>query len=202
MTFVFDLGGVLVDIDVQGFLNRFAALMPTGRSSGFDPGELLGGGGDSFLHDYEMGYITTEQAMTHFHQLCRPDVSDDTIRDVWNSELGIIREQTKTLLRRLKQEGHTLFLLSNTNAMHWDNYILPMFCEGGYSIQQYFNKLFLSYEYHLFKPQPEFYAEIEKWIPQGEEVVYIDDVERNRLAAPKTWRTFASVEEMINMMRL
>lgn len=198
MTFVFDFGGVIADIDVQGFIERFAALMPTGSSSGFNPGELLGGGGDSFLHDYEMGYISTEEALTHFHQLCRPDVSDDMIREVWNSELAPIREQTKTLLRRLKQEGHRLFLLSNTNAMHWETYIYPMFCEGGYNIHQYFDKVFLSYELHLFKPQPEMYAEIEKWIPQGEKVVYIDDVERNRLAAPKTWRTFASVEEMAN----
>jgi len=202
MTFVFDFGGVIADIDVQGFLKRFAALMPTGKASGFDPGALLGGGGDSFLHDYEMGYISTEEALTHFHQLCRPDVSDDMIREVWNSELAPIREQTKTLLRQLKQQGHTLFLLSNTNAMHWEGYILPMFCEGGYSIHHYFNKLFLSYELHLFKPQPEMYAEIEKRILQGEKVVYIDDVERNRLAAPKTWQTFASIEEMVSKMRL
>lgn len=202
MTFVFDLGGVLVDIDVQGFLERFAALMPSGSASGFNPGELLGGGGDSFLHDYEMGYISTEQTMAHFRRLCRPDVSDEMIREVWNSELAVISDSTKDLLRSLKQAGHTVFLLSNTNAMHWDGYICPMFCQGGYTMDNYFDHLFLSYELHLFKPQPEMYAEIAKWIPAGDEVVYVDDVERNRMAAPSAWLTFASIEDMKTKIQL
>lgn len=196
MTFVFDLGGVLVDIDVHGLIERFTALMPEGGNAGFNPNELLAGGGDSFLHDYEMGYISTEQAMTHFRALCRPDVSDDTIREVWNSELASVPKKTKELLRQLKQQGHTLFLLSNTNAMHWETYILPMFCEDGYRLSDYFDRAFLSYELHLFKPQPEMYDQIARYIPAGDKVVYIDDVERNRLAAPQTWETFASIEEM------
>lgn len=202
MTFVFDFGGVLADIDVKGFMERFTALMPSGRTSGFTPDELLGGGGNSFLHDYELGLIDSKQALAHFHALCRPEISDDDIRDVWNSELSAVPESTKGLLRQLKSEGHNVFLLSNTNAMHWETYIYSMFCEGGYTINHYFNHIFLSYKLHLFKPQPEMYAEIEKWIPTDDEVYYIDDVEINRLAAPRTWHTFASIEEMKNKLQL
>ena len=61
MTFVFDMGGVLVDIDVKGFLKRFSALLLPDSKLGVSPDELLGGGGDSFLHDYEMGTIGTEE---------------------------------------------------------------------------------------------------------------------------------------------
>ena len=48
MVFLFDLGGVLSDIDVQGFLNRLQRLMPEGGRAGLDPDVLLAGGGDSF----------------------------------------------------------------------------------------------------------------------------------------------------------
>lgn len=196
MTFVFDFGGVIADIDVQGFLKRFAALMPTGKASGFDPGALLGGGGDSFLHDYEMGYISTEEALNHFHALCRSDITYEQIRQVWLSELAPVQEGKKALLRRLRQDGHTVCLLSNTNEMHWQ-YIEPMFCYDGYTLDDHFDHVFLSFRLHLYKPEKPIYDEVCKAVPYDEPVIYIDDAERNRKAGEqKGWKTFENIDAL------
>lgn len=197
MTYVFDMGGVLVDIDVYRFIQRFATLMPADGKLGVTPKELLAGGGESFLHDYEMGTIGTEEVLRNFHALCRPEVTDEQIRLAWFSELAPVSAKVKNLLKRLKSEGNTVFMLSNTNPMHWEEYIRPMFCSEGYTLEDYFNRVFLSYELHLFKPERAMYAEVEKYIPAGDEVIYIDDVEKNRLAAPDTWWTMESINALI-----
>ena len=97
----------------------------------------------------------------------------------------------------MRNAGNTVFMLSNTNPMHWEEYIMPMFCSDGYTLNDYFNRVFLSYKLHLFKPEPAMYAEIEKYIPAGDEVIYIDDVEKNRLAAPESWWTMNSINAII-----
>ena len=197
MTYIFDMGGILVDIDVQGFIKRFAALMPPEIRFVASPDELLAGGGESFLHDYEMGTIGTEEVLRNFHALCRPEVTDEQIRLAWFSELAPVSAKVKNLLKCLKSEGNTVFMISNTNPMHWEEYIRPMFCSEGYTLEDYFNRVFLSYELHLFKPERAMYAEVEKYIPAGDEVIYIDDAEKNRLAAPDTWRTMESINALI-----
>ena len=203
MTYIFDMGGVLVDIDVYGFMDRLKKLMPSGSELGASPNELLGGGGQSFFHDYEMGYISTEEALLHFHSICRQDITDQQIKEVWFSELAPVSEKVKAILRHLRRDSNnTVFMLSNTNPMHWEEYIAPMFNADGYTLDDYFNRVFLSYQLHLFKPEREMYAEIEKYIPRGDSVVYVDDVEKNRLAAPDRWQTFASINEMIHPMKM
>ena len=197
MVFVFDLGGVLSDIDVQGFICRLQRLMPEGRQAEFDADALLAGGGDSFLHEYELGNLSSKQALQHFHKFCRPEITDEQIRQVWLSELAPIQENKKTLLRHLRRQGHTVCMLSNTNDMHWQ-FIEPMFCYDGYTLADHFDHVFLSFRLHLHKPEKPIFDEVCRTIPQGQEIIYIDDAERNRKAGEACgWRTFASIYDLM-----
>ena len=196
MTFVFDMGGVLSDIDVPGFMERFRQLMPEKEQCSLDPEVLLAGGGDSFLHDYELGLITTGEALNHFHALCRSDITYEQIRQVWLSELAPVQEGKKALLRRLRQDGHTVCLLASTNEMHWQ-YIEPMFCYDGYTLDDHFDHVFLSFRLHLYKPEKPIYDEVCKAVPYDEPVIYIDDAERNRKAGEqKGWKTFENIDAL------
>lgn len=197
MVFVFDLGGVLSDIDVPGFVERFRQLMPEGASCTLDPDVLLAGGGDSFLHDYELGMLTTEEALEHFHALCRPDVTFEQIRKVWLSELAPVQESKKALLRRLRRDGHTVCLLSNTNDMHWQ-YIEPMFRYDGFTPEDHFDHVFLSYKLHLHKPEKPIFNAVCQTVPQNEPIIYIDDAERNRNAGEQEgWKTFENIDALL-----
>lgn len=202
MTFVFDLGGVLADLDVHGFIERLRALMDADSELGASVEELTSGGGDSFLHEYELGHILTEECLKCFHRLCRPEVTDEDIRQVWLSELKPVKESVKQLILRLRREGHKVFMLSNTNDMHWQ-YIKPMFEEKGHKLEDYFNKVFLSFDKGMIKPHKEVFDEVEKYIEEKEEVVYIDDAEKNRLQGEKHgWVTFSSIEECLKSLDL
>ena len=87
--------------------------------------------------------------------------------------------------------------------MHWD-YIVDMFNYNGYTIEDHFDKVFLSYELHLHKPEKPIFDEVNKYIPQGEEVIYIDDAERNRIAGEQYvgWRTFESIEQCMLTLKI
>lgn len=197
MVFVFDLGGVLSDIDVQGFILRLQRLMPDGSRAELDADALQAGGGDSFLHDYELGYLTSEEVLQRLHSLCRPEVTFEQIRQVWLSELAPIQEHRKVLLQQLRKQGHTVCLLSNTNDMHWQ-YIEKMFCYDGYTLADHFDHVFLSFRLHAYKPEKQIFDEVCKIIPPRQHVVYIDDAERNRKAGEAYgWQTMASVYDLL-----
>jgi putative hydrolase of the HAD superfamily len=197
MVFVFDLGGVLSDIDVHGFVERFQQLMPVGEQCSMDPEVLLAGGGDSFLHDYELGLLTTDEVLERFHALCRPEVTYEQIKNVWLSELAPVQESKKALLRRLRQEGHMVCLLSNTNDMHWQ-YIEPMFRYDGYTLEDHFDHVFLSYRLHMYKPEKTFLDAVCRAVPQKEPIIYIDDAERNRKAGEQEgWKTFENIDALL-----
>lgn len=194
---MFDLGGVLSDIDVPGFMERFRQLMPEGKQCDMDPDVLLAGGGDSFLHDYELGLLSTGDVLSRFHALCRPEVTYEQIRQVWLSELAPVQESKKALLRRLRRQGHTVCLLSNTNEMHWQ-YIEPMFCYDGYTLEDHFDHVFLSFLLHLHKPEKPIFDEVCKAVSPVEPVIYIDDAERNRRAGEQEgWKTFENIDNLL-----
>lgn len=202
MFFVFDLGGVLSDIDVQGFLNRLQRLMPEGGHADLDPGVLLAGGGDSFLHEYELGNLSSEHVLQRFSEFCRPEVTFEQIRQVWLSELAPIQEDRKALLRHLRQSGHTVLLLSNTNDMHWQ-YIEQMFCYDGYTLNDHFDYVFLSFRLHQYKPEKPIFDTVNRVIPANKYVIYIDDAERNRKAGEAIgWQTYACIKDMLGDYKL
>lgn len=197
MVFIFDLGGVLSDIDVQGFIQRLQRLMPEGSRAQFNPDELLAGGGNSFLHDYELGNISTSEALRCFHKICRQEVTDEQIREAWLSELAPIPEERKALLRDLKKKGHTVCLLSNTNDMHWQ-YIEQMFSYDGYTLNDHFNYVFLSFRLHQCKPEKPIFDTVTQVLPPNRYVVYIDDAELNRKAGEALeWQTFSSIQDLM-----
>ena len=84
---------------------------------------------------------------------------------------------THQLLAGLKK-SYNLFLLSNTNAVHWS------ICQEKHQLETHFQKLFLSYEMGVMKPHPFIYAEVIRLIgidPQN--IWFYDDNERNVIEA-------------------
>ena len=75
-------------------------------------------------------------------------------------------------------------LLSNTNIIHWEWAEKNCFSYKGYQASDFFNNIYLSYELHLQKPDPEIYKYVLKdaaIIP--EETFFIDDTALNCRAA-------------------
>ena len=93
--------------------------------------------------------------------------------------MGFLKELPEyklTLLEELKQKGYRLYLLSNTNPVIMSWAFSPAFSPQGKSIDNYFDKLYLSYQIGYTKPHPEifrFMFEDSGMIPS--ETLFIDD---------------------------
>lgn len=178
---IFDWGGVLIDLDVEGCIHAF-------EQAGINNvRQLLTGSNEAgFFHTYECGDISTTEFRDAIRRLSGKELSDESIDHAWNRELLTIPEEKLGLLSRLSQK-YNLYLLSNTNELHWEYGSAHAFRYGDRDMKTCFRQIFLSYRMHLAKPNPEiFRAALQEASLQPEETLFIDDNEINCQAAAST----------------
>lgn len=167
---IFDVGGVLVDYDRDGTLAAIATRCGI-DTSGEDIATLIAS------LDLSEGTRTISDL---FDQLVSQHGFSDTLEDlqqVWSTGLAA-RPWVPELLTALAERA-TLYILSDTNAAHWQRIrtgLLP--CER-------FSEIFLSHEFHLTKHRLEAFRHILARIPYAPaEILFVDDtfehVERAR----------------------
>ena len=181
---VFDLGGVLVGLDPERCIEAFREI-GCGEIAFYVEEHRTE---DLFL-DTELGRITRAQFCDEVRRLCGGDRAatlpgDDRIVWAWNRLLTTIPDEKKARLLQLRERGYRLFLLSNTNEMHWTLCRDELFGYRGHTASDYFERIFLSYEMHLAKPSAEIFRETlrQTGINAGE-TLFIDDSELNCHAA-------------------
>ena len=87
------------------------------------------------------------------------------------------------LLLELKK-NYRLFLLSNTNVIHWEHIAKHQFDYKEYTINDFFEKCYLSYELKMLKPNHEIYQYILDDVDiRAEETLFVDDASVNCIAA-------------------
>lgn len=87
-------------------------------------------------------------------------------------------------MKRLRQEGYRVILLSNTNPFMMSWALSPDFDGQGHSLEDYMDELYLSYKCKVMKPSPELFRQVllgEQILP--EETLFVDDGPRNVAAA-------------------
>ncbi|MBQ7079747.1 MAG: HAD family phosphatase [Fibrobacter sp.] len=187
--YIFDLGGVLLDIRMKNAYERFVALS-------LSPAELEQGSSVyKLMEDYQLGFVTTAEFCQQVASKCaassntRCAASPTTPHDIelaWNSIcLGVADRKLEALRRLRKAEGvASVSLLSNTNALHWKCCCKNWFNANGNRIEDFFDKIFLSQELHLQKPDPEiFNTAIRELGATPAETIFLDDSPVNTAAA-------------------
>ncbi len=169
---LFDLGGVLVDLDVRRTLDAFQRIVRTDDASAPITAQGLLGGHDSELIDrYQTGTISTPDFISTILSVCLPGTTEQQVRDAWFAMLLGIPEVNKQLLRDIHAAGYSIYVLSNINEMHveWVHQCCPELRPA--------KRLFFSNEMHLAKPDPRCYLQVisEAGILPTE-TVYIDDL--------------------------
>ncbi len=146
-TIIFDLGGVILNIDYQLPVKAFKKLGIENFNELFSQASQ-----SNLFNDYETGEISSDDFIKEIKKYLPQNTSDEAIINAWNSILLDLPEERLFSLEKAA-ENHRIFLLSNTNALHIDsfnqylinNLQLP-------SLEPFFETLYLSYEIGLRKP--------------------------------------------------
>ncbi|MBE9467833.1 MAG: HAD family phosphatase [Bacteroidetes bacterium] len=172
---IFDLGGVVLNIDSQLSIDAFA--------------NILGENNVEFVRKYnkfnllyrlETGEITPKQFREALRQIIPQKISNEQIDTAWNSMLLDFPKERIDLLKELKKKYRT-FLLSNTNKIHYISYTQKLNDEFGIkNLSDLFEKEYMSFQLNMRKPGKEiFYHVLEQNNLLTNETLFIDDTKEN-----------------------
>jgi FMN phosphatase YigB (HAD superfamily) len=189
---IFDLGGVIVPID----LTRLYSQMATAGARGPDLPERVRS--THLFHDFEAGRLGPEEFA---RQVCRSVGIDMEYRrfcEVWSSIFLPEPFIPDALLESLARK-HRLLLLSNTNVLHYE------FIRERYPLLRHFHDSVLSYQIGCLKPEARIYEEaVARAGCRPEECFYTDDsstyVEGARAVGIDAVQ-FQSLEQLLAEMR-
>lgn len=186
---VLDLGVVLINLNRDACIQAFREL---GIDNIAEMTSLAVHKG--IFAEFELGNITREQFFDAVKKLTGKEISDRQINDAWLRMLDDIPQYKLDLVLQLKK-NYNVFLLSNTNEIHWEHCKENYFCKGGMNLNDYFNKVCLSYEMHKLKPEADIFHElIEICGIDPNESMLIDDAIPNCDTAIKFgFKTYAPV---------
>lgn len=168
------MGGVLVDLDIEGCKAAFKRLLGYNKIDEIiDPCHQKG-----IIGDLEEGTLSSEDfrsiVLSESDPGSRPE---DVDRAMWHI-LERIEPYKGELLRRLSL-SYDLYMLSNNNGITMVR-AYELFAEAGAPIDEMFKKCFLSYQMKALKPSEAFYKNVLAQIGlPSEEVLFIDDSQRN-----------------------
>ncbi len=175
---IIDFGGVLIDLDRQRCLEEFKKL-------GLREAEECIGtfSQEGVFQSLEKGEITPPEFRDVIRTQVGEPVTDEQIDAAWNSLLVSIPSYKLDLLLRLR-ERYVVYLLSNTNPIHWEWACKHAFPWRTFRVENYFEKTYLSYEMKMLKPDPEIFTALleDTGIDPGE-TLFIDDSPANCLTA-------------------
>ncbi|MDR2858885.1 MAG: HAD family phosphatase [Mediterranea sp.] len=169
-----DFGGVLVNLDRQACLSNFKDIGIENIESFVDSYRQQG-----MFMQLEKGLITPSEFRNELRELSGKPVTDEQIDAAWNSFLIDIPTAKLDLLLKLR-EKYVVYLVSNTNLIHWEWACQNAFPYKGFHVEDYFESLFLSFEIHYAKPEIEFFQKVlEETAIAPQETLFIDDAEAN-----------------------
>lgn len=171
---IFDLGGVLVDLDIEDCKAAFKSMLGFDAiDQMIDPCHQKGIWGD-----LEEGTVSAEDFRAHVLAESRPGSTEDLVdKAMWHILVGM-RPYKGELLNRLA-ESYDLYLLSNNNSICMPR-SRQIFAEAGAPIDKVFKKSFLSYEMKALKPSEAFYKSVMEQIGlPSESMIFIDDSQKN-----------------------
>ena len=168
------MGGVLVDLDIEGCKNAFKQLLGYYKIDELiDPCHQKG-----IYGDLEEGVMSAEdfraEVLKDSLSGSRPELVDEAM---WHILSGIDPYKAE-LLNRLAG-SYDLYLLSNNNPVCMPR-SRKLFEQAGVPLDKVFRKCFLSYEMKALKPSEAFYRSVISQVGlPSDQMLFIDDSQKN-----------------------
>tara|TARA_B100000925_G_scaffold146490_1_gene109716 strand:- start:427 stop:1044 length:618 start_codon:yes stop_codon:yes gene_type:complete len=177
---LFDLGGVIVDLDYNKTIEAFEAI-------GLEDAEHLYNqfNQSKIFDEFEIGSISREEFMGLLQEKIPQKVSQSKIKEAWNA---MILGFEKSKLEQIKRYSEKIpcYLLSNTNEIHLE-YIQTLLQEVPFkNLELLFTKCYYSHIIGRRKPHRETF----EWVlndmgSSPEEVLFIEDSPQHIRGAEK-----------------
>ncbi len=170
---IFDFGGVLVDLDKERCVQNL-------KNLGIHVENLIGvTHSKGIFVEFEKGNITAEQFRNELRSMTLQTVTDEQLDNAWISFLGTIPQYKLDLILELRKK-YRVYLLSNTNPIHFGYAKERLFAQNGHTLKDYFDDCFLSYQIGILKPDDDIFEYV---INEAQifarETLFIDDSELN-----------------------
>jgi putative hydrolase of the HAD superfamily len=177
---IFDLGGVLINLDykltekafVDLGISNFAALYSQLKQS-------------PLFDDFETGRISKNDFIKGLQQMAPVPLSEEQVQNAWNAMLLDFPLHRLQILQQLRLY-YDLILLSNTNELHEEafNKILKESC--GQLLAGFFDRIYYSHRVGMRKPDPAIFQRIlDDTGFKAAQTLFIDDSPQHIEAAKK-----------------
>ena len=176
---IFDLGGVIIDIDYNKTADAFKAL------GLIDFDEKYTQAAQTELFDrFEIGEVSPFHFVNRLLDLLPQGCTANQVVHAWNAMILTIPKERLDWLTDLRK-SRKIVLLSNTNALHIDavNRALTATMPGK-KLTDFFDHVYLSHEMGMRKPSEDIFTAVCN--DQGFEpttTLFVDDTERHVLGA-------------------
>ncbi|MGJ8698262.1 MAG: HAD-IA family hydrolase [Verrucomicrobiaceae bacterium] len=163
MTFLFDIGNVLLNLHFDRFHN---AVLPVGE-------EELPPGMAPLKDPLETGSISNDEFVSRSLDILKTNLSPQEFIRAWQDVFSINNPMVR-VVDQLKADNHRLILFSNTNGLHAERFLAE------YRVFDHFDHHHFSHDVGAIKPHPDFYqVAIDEYDLTPSETIYLDDLPEN-----------------------
>lgn len=168
---IFDLGGVIIDLDINRTISEFNKISRVKFEDIYTQSQ------QAELFDLlDKGKISDEDFFKEIRKIAGITASDKQLHYAWNAMLGKVPEKRLEMLVQVKY-NYNSFLLSNTNTIHIAQFEKELYNQHGVkNFEDYFDKVYYSCNLGMRKPDKEIFEYILKDNAlDPAETVFIDD---------------------------
>ena len=167
---IFDLGGVIINLDYQLTIEAFKKLGIDNFEEMYTQAKQ-----NNLFDDFETGKISSQHFINSLLPFLPSGTSPNKVVHAWNAMILDFPKKRLELLDQLNSK-YRVFLLSNTNDIHLQAVNRSLANSTDRKLDSYFEKVYLSHEVKLRKPHKEIFELVcTEQNLNPETTIFIDD---------------------------
>ena len=167
---IFDLGGVIINLDYQLTIEAFKKLGIDNFEEMYTQAKQ-----NNLFDDYETGKVSSQHFINSLLPFLPSGTSANKVVHAWNAMILDFPKKRLELLDQLNSK-YRVFLLSNTNDIHLQAVNRSLANTTDRKLESYFEKVYLSHEVKLRKPHKEIFELVcTEQNLNPETTIFIDD---------------------------
>lgn len=194
---IFDLGGVIINLDYSRTSTAFKELGLTDFDAAYSQLQQT-----ELFDRFETGHVSSFHFINRLLDQLPRGNNGNRVVHAWNAMIGDFPTERMEWLAAFSKQKRT-FLLSNTNTLHMEAVRRSLAKTTGQQLESYFEKVYLSCEMGLRKPDPAIFLRVcEEQGLKPETTLFIDDSPQHVEGAKKAGLQAIHLQAGMNIMEM